>query len=87
MLQEPQFTPKSKVFIASDDAGTRGVAYYGRQLAIAADNEALPSFAVRARQIRGERMIIGPRATVSIFGSSLRNGTRRRASFASDSSS
>jgi uncharacterized protein len=44
-----------------------GVAYCGRQLAIAAEPQALPSFAENSRRRRGERMIIGARDTVRAF--------------------
>ncbi len=73
VLQEPQFTPKSKVLVAADGGGVRGVTYYGRQLAIAADDAALPAFAERAKELRGERMIIGPRSTVSALWKLVRD--------------
>ncbi len=56
---------RSRIFVAIDDAGAvRGVAYFGRQLAVSGDLEAIDAFAERAKRHRGERMIIGPRDAV-----------------------
>ncbi len=48
------------------------MACYGRQLAIAAEPVALPAFGEHAKRHRGERMILGSRATVSAFWDSVR---------------
>jgi RimJ/RimL family protein N-acetyltransferase len=49
------------------DDTVAGVAYFGQQLMIVGDDDALPAFAERARRYRGERMIFGPRDTVRAF--------------------
>jgi RimJ/RimL family protein N-acetyltransferase len=67
VLHEPSSRTRSDVVVATDDGNVQGVAYCGRQFAIAAERSALPSFAEYARRRRGERMIIGPRDTVSAF--------------------
>lgn len=67
ILQDLQLAPKRSVLVAVDDSEIRGVAYYGRQMAIAADADAVPAFAEHARRVRGERMIIGERGAVSAF--------------------
>ena len=49
-----------------------GVAYFGRQVVLAADgNEAIGAFAKDAAAHRGERMIVGPRETVLKYWSSV----------------
>lgn len=59
---------RDKILIAFNDRNeVRGVAYFGRQLAIAAEDDALDAFAQRARDRHGERMLIGPRATIAAF--------------------
>jgi RimJ/RimL family protein N-acetyltransferase len=67
LLHDPPSRTRSDVVVATDGGGVHGVAYCGRQLAIAADSQALPSFAEYARRRRGERMIIGARDTVRAF--------------------
>jgi RimJ/RimL family protein N-acetyltransferase len=51
------------VLVLEDDAVT-GVAYCGRQLAVAADMPALPAVAAHIKRRRGERMIVGERETI-----------------------
>ena len=72
ILADLQLAPKRNVLVALDNSGVRGVAYYGRQMALAADSDALPAFADHARHARGERMIVGERATVSAFWELIR---------------
>ncbi|MBV8498596.1 MAG: GNAT family N-acetyltransferase [Candidatus Eremiobacteraeota bacterium] len=67
VLHDPPSRARKDLVIAVDENAVRGVAYCGRQLAIAADPPALPSFAEYARRRRGERMIVGPRETVRAF--------------------
>jgi RimJ/RimL family protein N-acetyltransferase len=55
---------RKNVVVAVDREQIRGVAYCGRQFAIAADTSALEPFASHARRHRGERMIFGARETV-----------------------
>ncbi|HXO16950.1 MAG TPA: hypothetical protein VN909_02145, partial [Candidatus Dormibacteraeota bacterium] len=58
---------RRNVAVAVDGNRILGVACYGRQLAIAAEPVALPAFGEHAKRHRGERMILGSRATVSAF--------------------
>ena len=67
LLHDPPSRTRSDVVVATDGGSVHGVAYCGRQLAIAADPPALPAFAEHARRRRGERMIIGARDTVRAF--------------------
>ncbi len=67
LLHDGGSRTRSDIVVATNGGGVRGVAYFGRQLAIAADPPALPSFAEYARRRRGERMIIGARDTVRAF--------------------
>ena len=48
-----------------------GVAYYGRQIVIAADDAAIPLFGEHAKRHPGERMIVGPREIVRRFWSAV----------------
>lgn len=54
---------RTRVAVATDASGIRGVVYSGRQLVIAADAEAIEPIAARVARER-ERMIVGPRETV-----------------------
>ncbi len=67
VLHDPPSRTRGDIIVATDDGRVTGVAYFGRQLAIAADPPALPLFAEYARRRRGERMIIGARETVRAF--------------------
>ncbi|MBV8490999.1 MAG: DUF4081 domain-containing protein, partial [Candidatus Eremiobacteraeota bacterium] len=68
LLHEFSAVTRAKVVVVLDaDSAVRGVGYYGRQLAIAAEDEALDALAEHAKRHRGDRMIIGPRAAVSEF--------------------
>lgn len=60
---------RSQLFVAlDDDDRVVGVGYFGRQIALAADDDAVAAaFARRAAGHRGERMIVGPRATVAAY--------------------
>ncbi|MHB8146187.1 MAG: GNAT family N-acetyltransferase [Vulcanimicrobiaceae bacterium] len=56
---------RNNVYIAVDDRDCiRGVAYFGRQVVLACDDEALDALATVGRDFRGERMIVGPCDTV-----------------------
>ena len=67
LLHETQTRTRSDVAVASDAGQVLGVAYCGRQLALAAEPASLPAFAEYSRRRRGERMIIGARDTVRAF--------------------
>jgi uncharacterized protein len=64
---------RSHVAVAVDGERLLGVAYWGRQLALAAEPEALPAFGEHARRRRGERMIVGSRETVRAFWQIVRS--------------
>jgi RimJ/RimL family protein N-acetyltransferase len=63
---------RGKIFVVTDGTRVRGVAYFGRQLALACDPEAVDALAEHAKRHRGERMIIGPRPTVAAFWDRIR---------------
>lgn len=65
---------RSRLVIARDESGVRGVAYFGQQLVLAGDDGAVEAFAQRARRHDGERTIAGPRAAVRAFWSLVRDG-------------
>jgi len=59
---------RSRIVVALDQGGAvAGVGYFGRQLALAAEETTLDAFAAHANRHRGERMIVGPRETVGSF--------------------
>ena len=58
---------RSDVLVAADESGVAGVAYCGRQLAIAAETRALAPFAGYYKRHRGTTMMVGHRATVRAF--------------------
>lgn len=62
-------TVRASTYVYLNDAGEiGGVAFFGRQIVLAADDaRALDAFAETARSYRHERMIVGPRATVEAF--------------------
>jgi RimJ/RimL family protein N-acetyltransferase len=64
---------RNNIVVAIDDARVVGVTYFGRQLALASEPQALEAFAEHARRRRGERMIVGPRSTVRAFWDLVRN--------------
>jgi uncharacterized protein len=67
VLHDPASATRNKILVALDREEVRAVAYFGRQLAIAADAQALEELAEYAERHRGERMIIGPRETLRGF--------------------
>jgi RimJ/RimL family protein N-acetyltransferase len=68
LLHEFSAATRAKVVVVLDAGGAvRGVGYFGRQLALASDDEALDALGEHAKRHRGERMIIGPREAVIGF--------------------
>jgi RimJ/RimL family protein N-acetyltransferase len=67
LLHDPHSRARSELIVAADTSGVQGVAFFGRQLVIAAEPGALQAVADYAKRHRGERMIAGARATVSAF--------------------
>jgi RimJ/RimL family protein N-acetyltransferase len=72
LLHEPAPPARKNVSIALEDGRVVGVAYYGRQLALAAEPHALHAFGEHAKRRRGERMIVGPRETIRGFWNAVR---------------
>lgn len=70
---------RGAIRVALDDSGSvTGVAYFGRQVVLAADDDAtVEAFARSARAFRGERMIVGPRATIARYWELIREGHPR----------
>lgn len=58
---------RQRVRVVYDGDRVCGAVYFGRQLALACDADALDAVAIEARRHRGERMIIGKRDTVLGF--------------------
>jgi uncharacterized protein len=58
---------RNRIFVALEDDAVRGVAYFGRQVALACEPDAAAAFAREARRHLGERMIVGPLATVEAY--------------------
>jgi uncharacterized protein len=67
LLHDPPTVVRRSVVVALDCDEVVGVAYCGRQIAIAAEAVAIAAFGEYAKGHRGERMIVGPRATVRAF--------------------
>ena len=67
LLHDSAEIVRRNVAVAVEDADVVGVAYCGRQLAIAAEPAAIPDFSEFAKRRRGERMIVGPRETVRAY--------------------
>ncbi|MBV8372899.1 MAG: GNAT family N-acetyltransferase [Candidatus Eremiobacteraeota bacterium] len=65
---------RGSLVVAADDSRIFGVANFGRQITLASEPHALEAFAEYAKRHRGERTIVGPRATVRAFWQLIRNG-------------
>ena len=64
LLHDPALPDRKNVAVALEGDSVLGVAYCGRQLAIAAEPATLEAFGEYAKLHRGERMIVGSRDTV-----------------------
>jgi uncharacterized protein len=73
LLHDLTPSARNNVSVAMDEGRVVGVAYYGRQIAIASEDSALKPFGEHARARRGERMIVGSRKTVRAFWEAIRN--------------
>lgn len=67
LLHDPATIVRRSIAVALDGSNVIGVAYCGRQVAIAAEPAAIEGFGEHAKRHRGERMIVGPRETVREF--------------------
>lgn len=63
---------RSRIAVAFDGDRVCGAGFFGRQIALAADDDALDALADFGRRHRGERMIVGPRATVAAYWERVR---------------
>ena len=63
------FAPVTRNKLALAMRGTEicGAGYFGRQLAVTGEEDALDAFAQHAKRHRGERMILGERGTIASF--------------------
>lgn len=67
---------RQRLRVVYDGDRVCGAVYFGRQLALACDPEAIDAVAHEARRHRGERMIIGERATTAAFWDRVRGWHR-----------
>jgi uncharacterized protein len=58
---------RGRIFVLLEDEAVRGVAYFARQVMLACDPAGAAEFAAEARKHLGERMIVGPRASVEAY--------------------
>ncbi|HET9029276.1 MAG TPA: GNAT family N-acetyltransferase [Candidatus Aquilonibacter sp.] len=79
ILFDPSVTTRSAIRVALDDAGNvTGAGYFGRQVVLAADDDAtVEALAQEGRSFRGERMIVGPRATIAKYWELIQAGHQR----------
>jgi len=70
---------RNALYVALDDDGhIRGVAYFARQIALAADDPAtIEAFARVGANHHGERMIVGPRAEIAAYWDLVRHKHER----------
>jgi GNAT superfamily N-acetyltransferase len=64
---------RNRIYVLVDDGTVRGLAYFARQIVLACDPEWAGPFAAEARKHSGERMIVGPRATVEAYWDVVRS--------------
>lgn len=72
LLHDPSPPADKGVTVALQGDRVIGVAYWGRQLALSAEPEAVAEFGEYAKRHRGLRMIVGPRSTVRAFWETVR---------------
>lgn len=73
LLNDLPSSARRNVNVALDRDRIVGVAYYGRQLVLAAEPAAVTEFAAHGRRHRGERMIVGERAVVRSYWEAVRS--------------
>jgi RimJ/RimL family protein N-acetyltransferase len=73
LLHDPAPPARRGIAVALDRDAVSGVAYWGRQIALAAEPAAIAPFAEYGRMRRGERMIVGERDTVSAYWNAVRD--------------
>ncbi len=55
---------RNAIYVAFDREEVRGVAFFGRQVVLGCEDDAIQSFAALARRYGKERMLVGPRETI-----------------------
>lgn len=73
LLHDPAPPARRGIAVALDRDAVVGVAYWGRQIALAAEPSAVLPFAEYGRTRRGERMIVGPREIVRAYWNAVRD--------------
>lgn len=64
---------RNRIHVLVDGTTVRGLAYFARQIVLACDPEWAGRFAAEARKHSGERMLVGPRATVEAYWDLVRS--------------
>jgi RimJ/RimL family protein N-acetyltransferase len=72
VLHDRSSGTRNSVFLALEDHRVAGAAFFGRQIVLACEPQALKPLAGVANRRRGERMIVGPRGIVRAFWELLR---------------
>ncbi len=72
LLHNPLPYERKHVAVAIERGEVLGVAYWGRQLVLAAEPSTIGDFANEAKRHRGERMIVGERETIRTFWHDVR---------------
>jgi RimJ/RimL family protein N-acetyltransferase len=73
VMHDPAPPAQRSIAVALDHDAVVGVAYWGRQIALAAEPSTIEEFAEYGRTRRGERMIVGARETVSAYWKAVRD--------------
>jgi uncharacterized protein len=63
---------RHRIYVLRKDEAVCGVAYFSRQVVLACEPSDAPSFAAEARKHLGERMIVGPRASIEAYWEAVR---------------
>ncbi|HEY5258576.1 MAG TPA: GNAT family N-acetyltransferase [Candidatus Baltobacteraceae bacterium] len=67
VLSDPPSLARGALYVAYDGGAVCGVAFFGRQVVLAANDAAVDAFVPLAAKHRGERMIVGPRPQVARY--------------------
>ena len=73
LLHDPAPPSQRSIAVALDRDAVVGVAYWGRQIALAAEPSAIDAFGEYGRTHRGERMIVGDRETITAYWNAVRD--------------
>ncbi len=76
ILFDVAIATRNAIRVALDGNGAvTGVGYFGRQVVLAAeDDETIAALSAVGKSFRGERMIVGPRATIARYWKMIRDG-------------